>query len=97
MRVDATIPEALHLCPGCENVASGALYCEDCQHAQAFYDNLLTKTGYRAPGETSPCLDLDDAPAECSGLMRGMVFALLIEGWAVAMGFAVHFIWHHWK
>jgi hypothetical protein len=96
MRIETVVPDALHLCPGCESVAAGELYCETCRHVAEFYDKLLTKTGYRAVGETQAIEDEGPA-ADCCGLIRGVVFGFLMEAWALAMGFGVHYIWTHWK
>lgn len=94
MRIEAAIPEALHLCPTCDELASGELYCDACRRAAEFYDTLFVATGYRASGETQA---IEDGEPDPGGMIRGAMFALALEAWAVAMGIGVHYIWHHWK
>lgn len=101
MRIATTIPDALHLCPGCEGVACGELYCERCVGLQRYFDNLWTQTGYRKRGETAVGADEHGeehvARTRRRATARGILLGVFWESWALAMGFAVHYIWLNWK
>jgi hypothetical protein len=98
MKIATKIPDVLHMCPGCEDVASGELYCDACRHAAEFYDKLLTRTGYRAVGETQSIEDDETIPpAPTWRELAALATYLAYVAWAAAFGWAVRFISQHWK
>jgi len=87
-----TIPDALHICPGCEDVTEGELYCDACRCAAAFYDTCM------AACETAPTDD--DGPIAKPPTwvqLTWMGCGLLCGAWAAAMTLAVRYIWQHLK
>ncbi len=103
MRSETIIPDALHLCPGCEDVAAGELYCERCVHLRQYYDNLLTRTGYRKPGELGVSGELAEVCEEAGtrvrrrATVRGILLGLFWETWALLMFLALRYIWMNGK
>lgn len=90
-----TIPEALHLCPGCGDLASGELYCEASRRAAEFYDTRLRDLASRGAPRTAPREDARDAKRDGS-LGCGVAYALLLEAWAATTIFGIYFIFHRW-
>ena len=90
------IPEALHICPGCDEIASGPAYCKTCSSAAAYYDNYLSRTGNRRVGDEGNGW-AEPIHRGYSGITLMLGYALFFCGWSVAMTVGIRYIWLHAK
>jgi hypothetical protein len=89
-RMNITIPEAIHICPGCLSIASGNEFCDRCVR-----DQERLETGYHAwrahyvfsgqPRVTGLMPEDDGTP-----VWRGFGYGLLVTG---CVGALVYWIW----
>lgn len=90
--IEHPVPQALHICPGCDDLTAGATYCEACRRLSAFYERT---------GQTMARCDADEEaglpPAPTWRELTWLAWVLGLEAWAAAMTLAVRYLWQHWK
>ena len=97
--IEQAIPEALHLCPGCDDLASGDLYCDGCTAVAKFYDALVSGAPTSCWSAPRAHPQADDPFAQRTdeenggNMLRTAALALLFEGACVLLGFLAYRVW----
>ena len=100
--IEQGIPEALHLCPGCGDLASGETYCDACRAVAKFYDALCPGAASSCwsaprlhPGEgVAAATERRSMESENGGSMLcALAVGLLFEACCVLLGFLVYRVW----
>lgn len=90
MKSISVVPDALHICPLCEELTSGPELCAECRQFRELADYLNAQLHAKRANDlfsTLPRVDAGDAPARSRWLDCAMLAAFLLYGVIVVGGF----------